>query len=56
MRCFFSECQQNQAGSHQEVGVRTAVHEYGAHGPGITSHWKYPGAFLKERSVGSFWG
>ena len=31
-------------------------HIYGTHAPGITSHWKYPGAFLNECSVWSFWG
>jgi hypothetical protein len=29
---------------------------YGTHAPGITSHLKYPGAFLNECSVWSFWG
>ena len=29
---------------------------YGTHAPGITSHATYPGAFLNECSVWSFWG
>ena len=29
---------------------------YGTHAPGITSHVKYPGVFLNECSVWSFWG
>ena len=28
---------------------------YGTHAPGITSHETYPGAFLNECSVWSFW-